>query len=378
MAFIPFCSVEVAFGNMQTLHDLINTCSAECKTLVVCDKFTTDLWGITEDIQRGIDAGHMAWVSKVPGNPTQQDVVNALTAVRGMDPGQILAIGGGSTIDLAKGVSNFHYLVKGKDITVELITDLLRSGSYKAEHQVIDIISIPSAAGTGSEVTQFATIWDVNKQAKFSIDTPQNYPKRSVIIPDLTLTLPLRLTLSTGLDALSHAIEAFWAKPTTYLVKDVALRAIDMIMTYLPQVLADPRNLEKRTAMCRASLLAGMSFAKTRTTACHSIGYPITMQFGLEHGLACALTLDAVSQINRSSIVLADDLFAVFEKHGGLRTWLDETCGDIVRLRLKDLGIPKDGIDSIVEGTFTKGRMDNNPVDISPAQVKEILLSIYE
>ena len=97
----------------------------------------------------------------------------------------------------------------------------------------------------------------------------------------------------------------------------------------------------------------------------------------MEHGLACALSLDAVSKINREKTVLADDLFAVFEKHGGLRNWLDKTSAGIVELRLSALGVPKEGIDEIVKGTFTKGRMDNNPVDISPEQVKEILLSVY-
>ncbi|WP_130862520.1 phosphonoacetaldehyde reductase [Bacilliculturomica massiliensis] len=372
----PFCSVEIEFSNMQGLHDLINT-GGDKKTLIVCDVFTTDIWGITDEIKAGVAAGHLAWVDKCPGNPTQQDVYNALMAVKELDPVQIIAIGGGSTIDLAKAVSAFHHLFKDEEITIPLITRALKEKSYTAPHPFIDIIAVPSAAGTGSEVTQFATIWDVDKVSKFSIDTKENYAKKAVVIPELTLSLPLRLTLSTGLDALSHAVESFWAKPTNYLVKDIALRAIDMIMTYLPQVLADPKNLELRTAMSRAALLAGMAFAKTRTTACHSISYPITMQYGLEHGLACALSLDAVSKINREKTALADMLFEVFEKHGGMRNWLDATCEGIVELRLSYFGIPKEGIDGIVEGTFTKGRMDNNPVDIKPEQVKEILLSVY-
>ncbi len=377
MSYLPFCSVEVEFSNMQGLHDLINHCDASKRTLVVCDAFTTDIWGITEDIKKGIAAGHLAWVDKCPGNPTQQDILDALDRVGDLQPEQILAIGGGSTIDLAKAVSAFYYLYYGRKVSLEEITQALKDKAYTQPHRFIDIIAVPSAAGTGSEVTRFATIWDVNKVSKFSIDCQENYAKKNVVIPELTLTLPARLTLSTGLDALCHATESFWAKPTNYLVKDIALRAIDLIMTNLPKVLADLQNLELRTAMCRGALLAGMAFAKTRTTACHSISYPITMQYGVEHGLACALSLDAVSKINREKTVLADDLFAVFEKHGGLRNWLDKTSAGIVELRLSALGVPKEGIDEIVKGTFTKGRMDNNPVDISPEQVKEILLSVY-
>ena len=377
MSYLPFCSVEVEFSNMQGLHDLINHCDASKRTLVVCDAFTTDIWGITEDIKKGIAAGHLAWVDKCPGNPTQQDILDALDRVGDLQPEQILAIGGGSTIDLAKAVSAFYYLYYGRKVSLEEITQALKDKAYTQPHRFIDIIAVPSAAGTGSEVTRFATIWDVNKVSKFSIDCQENYAKKNVVIPELTLTLPARLTLSTGLDALCHATESFWAKPTNYLVKDIALRAIDLIMTNLPKVLADLQNLELRTAMCRGALLAGMAFAKTRTTACHSISYPITMQYGVEHGLACALSLDAVSKINREKTVQADDLFAVFEKHGGLRNWLDKTSAGIVELRLSALGVPKEGIDEIVKGTFTKGRMDNNPVDISPEQVKEILLSVY-
>lgn len=377
MSYLPFCSVEVEFSNMQGLHDLINHCDASKRTLVVCDAFTTDIWGITEDIKKGIAAGHLAWVDKCPGNPTQQDILDALDRVGDLQPEQILAIGGGSTIDLAKAVSAFYYLYYGRKVSLEEITQALKDKAYTQPHRFIDIIAVPSAAGTGSEVTRFATIWDVNKVSKFSIDCQENYAKKNVVIPELTLTLPARLTLSTGLDALCHATESFWAKPTNYLVKDIALRAIGLIMTNLPKVLADLQNLELRTAMCRGALLAGMAFAKTRTTACHSISYPITMQYGVEHGLACALSLDAVSKINREKTVLADDLFAVFEKHGGLRNWLDKTSAGIVELRLSALGVPKEGIDEIVKGTFTKGRMDNNPVDISPEQVKEILLSVY-
>jgi alcohol dehydrogenase class IV len=379
MSYDPYCSVQIEFSNMQGLHDLINNCDESKKTLILCDRFTTDIWEISDEIQAGVDKGYLAWVDKCPGNPTQKDIVDALEIVGDLNPTQIFAIGGGSTIDLAKAISAFYYMFKEEGIQADIpiVTEGLRNKTYTKPHQFIDIIAIPSAAGTGSEVTRFATIWDVDKVSKFSIDCQENYAKKAIVIPDLTLSLPLRLTLSTGLDALSHAMESFWAKPTNYLVKDIALRAIDLIMTYLPKVLKDPKNLELRTAMSRGALLAGMAFAKTRTTACHSISYPITMQYGLEHGLACALSLDAVSKINREKTVLADMLFEVLEKHGGLKNWMEKTSEGIVEMRLSALGIPKEGIDEIVKGTFTKGRMDNNPVDISPEQVKEILLSVY-
>lgn len=378
MKYKPFCSVEVKFDTLQGLVDLINSCSKEEPTVVVADRLTTDIWGISHCIDKGVKDGYVAWVDKCPSNPTQREVISALEIAGDLNPDKIIAIGGGSSIDVGKSISALYYIMKGKNPDISMITEAIKTGAYKTDNRFIDIIAVPSTAGTGSEVTSFATVWDVGKEAKYSIDCPENYPKQALMIPELMLTLPARLTLSTGLDALSHAMESFWAKPTTYLVKDTAARAIDMIMTYLPKTLKEPGNLELRTAMSRAALLAGISFAVTRTTACHSMGYPMTMQYGVEHGFACALTMDAVSKINRSKTLLAEMLFEIFERHGGLQNWIDETCGDIIRLRLCSFGIPESGIDEIVQGTFTKGRMDNNPVDITPDQVRDILLSVYK
>ena len=382
MLNFEFCSpTKFVFGRdtQRKVGELVKEFGGS-RVLVVYGGGSVVRSGLLAQVLESLDAAGLyhTELGGVKPNP-RDDLVYAGIAIckeQGID--FVLPVGGGSAIDTAKGVSNFHYLFKGKEITVEAITELLKTGAYKAEHEVIDIISVPSAAGTGSEVTQFATIWDVNKTAKFSIDTPQNYPKMSLVIPELTLTLPQKLTFSTGVDALSHAVEAYWAKPTTFVVKDIALKAIDTIMTYLPKVLDDPQNLELRNYQSRGALLAGMAFARTRTTACHSISYAMTMQYGVPHGIACCMTLDPVSKINRDVIVCADDLFDTFEKHGGLQKWLDENAAKAgVSLKLKDWGVDEDGIDHLVTQTFTKGRMDNNPVDISPEKVKEILQGIY-
>ena len=135
MSYMPFCSVEVEFSNMQGLHDLINNCDESKHTLVVCDAFTTDIWGITEDIRRGMKSGHLAWVNKCPGNPTQQDVLDALKLVGELKPEQILAIGGGSTIDLSKAISAFYYLYYGRTVSLEEITQALRDKAYNTPHR---------------------------------------------------------------------------------------------------------------------------------------------------------------------------------------------------------------------------------------------------
>ena len=127
----------------------------------------------------------------------------------------------------------------------------------------------------------------------------------------------------------------------------------------------------------RGALLAGIAFSKTHTTACHSISYPITMRYNVPHGLACAFSLDAVSQLNRPAMEDADMLFGVYEKYGGLKQWMNDVYKNVVSLRLRDYGIPLTGIEEIVNDAFTKGRMDNNPVDLTPDQVCRILCNVY-
>lgn len=370
------CPIEILFRDKNYLMERIRSCGGEKRTVVVAERFTASLWGIEVILDEKVNEGAIFWLDKAIPNPTQADVIESIESIGDFQPNEIIAIGGGSSIDLSKAISAFYYLLKD-GVTAEKITEVIKSGAYRENNKNIDIIAIPSTSGTGSEVTKWATIWDINKKEKFSIDNYTLYAHQAIIIPELTCSLPAKLTLSTGLDALCHASEAFWAKPTTDLVKDTAYRAIEIILGNLKATLREPDVLEHREAMARGSLLAGLAFAQTRTTACHSISYPMTMKFGVPHGLACAISLDQVSKINRNAMKSGDLLFALYNQHGGLKNWIGDVCDGILTLNLRSFGIPKEGIDIIVENTFTKGRMDNNPVDISPEKVKEILLNVY-
>lgn len=369
------CPVEISFGDLNLLITKIRDCSPG--TVVMADQYTTDLWQITHHICAGVASGRISWISQIRSNPTQLDIIRALKQIRGIEPACILAIGGGSAIDLAKAVSTLHGLFNDKDCTPDDITEAIKSGAYRQKHQVVDVIAVPSTAGTGSEMTQWATVWDEDKQAKYSIDDASIYVKKALIIPELTVSLPPATTVSTAFDALCHACEAFWARQTSPVVKDIAVRAVDLVMEHLPLTLKDPANIRLRRWMMRGALLAGIAFSQTHTTACHSISYPMTMLYGVPHGLACALTLDQVARINRPATEDADLLFAVFDRHGGLKTWLQEASYGILSMRLRDHGILPADLDTIADRTFTAGRMDNNPVELPIETVRSILKAIY-
>ncbi|HHX50553.1 MAG TPA: phosphonoacetaldehyde reductase, partial [Clostridia bacterium] len=287
-------------------------------------------------------------------------------------------LGGGSIIDMAKSLVALSYLKNKGSLDYSDVLNSISNKEYLKFPDPIPIYAVPTTAGTGSEATGWATVWDLEGKRKYSIEASWLCPTSTWIIPEFTVTMPKRLTLATGLDALCHAVEAYWAKSSNVMVRELAKTSIRLIVKYLPKVLSDGTNLSYRKKMCLGSLFAGLAFAHTHTTACHSISYPLTMVFGMEHGLACALTLAQVMEINRPLIEDKADLMEALgvNSPAELQIWLDQLTAGIVKLRLGEFGIEGKDIPDLVSLSFTQGRMDNNPVDISPDDVYRMLRSL--
>lgn len=320
----------------------------------------------------------LTWINAIPSNPTYINVHDALKISKGKSPEVVIAIGGGSTMDMAKSCVGLAYLNNKDQLRKEDVLECIKTKDYLDNPINIPIYAIPTTAGTGSEVTRWATVWDLEDGAKYSIDALHLCPNKAYIIPEYTVSMSKRLTLSTGLDALCQATEAYWAKATNPMVKELSKVAIRLIVEYLPKVISDTNNLYYREKVFLGSLFSGLAFSNTRTTACHSISYPLTMKFGVEHGLACIMSLSKVMEINLSAIDEVDELFEVLGVRNTeeLQNWLDELTGDIVDLRLSSFGIKEENIDELVKMSFTLGRMDNNPVAITQDNVRKILESI--
>lgn len=376
--FTPFCSTEIVFTNPLELQETILSHVASKNVILVMTHSGESRWNLSSfvgEIEELADS--LIQISSVPSNPTQNDIALALETIRRegirASADLILAIGGGSCIDLAKGISAFYSLIYDPQCGSSLpsrILQMMKNKSYTSCNG-IDIIAVPTTSGTGSEVTQWATIWDMVNKEKYSIDCPQLKPKAAYLVPEFTVSLSKELTLSTGLDALSHAMEAYWSKFTTPLVQDVAYRAIELVVHNLKAVLESPSDVALRKRMARASLLAGIAFSKTRTTACHAISYPLTMLYNIPHGFAVALTLARVAEFNRGHFPNDDELYGVFSEYGGIDAWIDFVCEGVVLLRADAFGV-KD-IERVSKMACGNGRMGNNPVEIDVVDV-EILL----
>ena len=315
-----------------------------------------------------IDVSKFNVIDESIKNPDIHLLEKTLTDLK--KPDKIIAIGGGSTIDLAKAISAL-YSLEGD------VLESVREKKYLKNEKFIPIIAVPTTAGTGSECTKWATIWDFNGMKKYSIDADYLYPAESWLITELTLTMDYDMTLSTGLDALSHAMESYWSKPSNKYTRVLARDSIRIIQKYLPLVLKDMDNLKYRQKMLMGAFFAGLAFTNTRTTAAHSISYPLTMKYGINHGYAVAITLFEVLKRNWEYL---------YEKDEFLDAWNAESLDEVIkwfdslsegRIKLSSFGIKKEEITNIVKLATTGGRMDNNPIVFDEDEIKDILENVF-
>ncbi len=206
-------------------------------------------------------------------------------------PEVIVAIGGGSVIDAAKVLA-----VGGKGF--HAVRAHLETGgrSRSLPGRAVPLIIVPTTAGTGSEVTSWATVWDTEAAKKYSLAREDLYPTDAIVDPALMLSLPRDHTISTGLDALSHALESLWNVNANPVSTNFAISAARGVLRHLGPLLADAADITQRGHMAQAATLAGLAFSNTKTALAHSLSYPATLHHGIPHGIACSFTLPAVMQ----------------------------------------------------------------------------------
>ena len=201
----------------------------------------------------------------------------------------LVAVGGGSAIDTAKAL-----MVGTASGGFDELVGLLAKGAAFTPPRMKALIAVPTTAGTGSEVTPWATIWDRAAQKKYSLHLPETWPESAVVDPGLMLTLPAAVTLQSGLDALSHSLESIWNVNSNPISDTHAVAAAREVMATLPLLMRSPGDAKLRGRMALAALKAGLAFSNTKTALAHSISYEMTLRFGLPHGIACSFTLPMV------------------------------------------------------------------------------------
>ncbi len=226
---------------------------------------------------------------QVEENPTTSTCESGAKTCRDHQCDCVIALGGGSPIDAAKAIA-FLATNTGR------CTDYL--GNAKPRNSALPILAIPTTAGTGSEVTPYAVLVDIEKNTKRTLTGRDLFPRIALLDPNLTITQPREVTLATGLDALSQGMEGFISRKATRKGDILALETCRLIKRWLPVVLREPENLMARTAMLEAAMLSGCVIAQSGTTLVHGMGYYFTLHHGIAHGIANALLLSPVFQWN--------------------------------------------------------------------------------
>jgi alcohol dehydrogenase class IV len=292
----------------------------------------------------------------------------------------LLAIGGGSCIDLAKGVA----ILSGNGGQI-----LDYEGIDHATSPIPPMVMVPTTAGSGSDVSQFCVVTDTRRQFKATIGGRALVPEISLTDPELLTTMSAELTAYTGIDALSHAIESLVSVACDFLSKGLAMAAIAGIIEHLPVAVQDPLDLSAREGMARASLQAGMAFTNALLGATHAIAHQIGGALDLPHGLLNAILLPHVMRFNAETH--AERYVDVAHALGVMTERLDaNTAAERAIERVEELsqalGIPSGlheiGIDPADFDTFAHNALRDayiatNPRSVSEDDVRGICIAAY-
>jgi phosphonate metabolism-associated iron-containing alcohol dehydrogenase len=362
--------VRITFGpdSLQKLPEIFAGLPGR-RVALITDRSILDAVGIADRLTAWVGNRELSIFDGAEPNPSVTNAQAAVDFSRKSGAEVILGIGGGSALDVAKIVA--ATIPNGGEVMPILEKQVAVSAAS------LPTVMLPTTAGTGSEVTRWGTLWDHELKKKYSMEGMTMYPTHAVLDPKLTLTLPEIFTSTTGMDALSHAMEAYWNKNANAVSDVYALEAVRRIFEALPMVVGNPINLEHRSKMLFASLLAGLAFSNTKTAAAHSLSYPMTLNFGVVHGQASSITLPALLRFNAEASL--DRMTQLSRAVGG--NSIDSGARRIqvllqrvgLKTSLSELGIDANGIELCVREGYTPDRAGHNLRDLDANGLREVL-----
>jgi len=284
--------------------------------------------------------------------------------VKAFGPDAVIGIGGGSAMDLAKLVS---VLFTGEQRPVDII------GTNQVNRRDVRLITVATTSGTGSEVTPIAVLTDTREKLKKGVVSRYLIPDVAIVDPELTVSMPPSITASTGMDAMTHCIEAYTNRYAHPIIDNIALEGIRWIGTHLERAVKNGNDLEARTAMSLGSLYGGMCLGPVNTAGVHALAYPLGGEFKISHGVSNSVLLPFVMVHNLPECVEKYAKIAeVIGVPGGsspetaakkaIRKIRDISNSCNIPPDLKSLNIPESAISAMAEAAMNVTRLlDNNP-----------------
>ncbi len=312
--------------------------------------------------------------------PTVNDFKQILGVARAFQADSVIGVGGGSVLDICK-------LVAALIDSEQQVEDLFGTGFVA--RRGCWFACMPTTAGTGSEVSPNAILLDERDKLKKGIVSPYLIADVAYVDPQLTVTVPAKVTAETGMDALTHCIEAYTNKFAHPAVDMYALMGIKLIAANLLRAVKDGKDIEAREALLLGSLYGGLCLGPVNTAAVHALSYPLGGEFHISHGLSNAILLPSVMKFNRSAnlekyaqVALAcgapqganDDETA--QNGVDFVTQLSKDCG--IPTTLSEIGIPHEAVDRMAKAAMEVQRLlKNNPRLVTEADAKAIYESLY-
>ncbi len=286
--------------------------------------------------------------SDVEPDPSTDTVYRGVERMMSFNPDMVVAFGGGSPIDAAKGMWLFYEQpdIRFEDLALRFVDIRKRAMGFPELGKKAIFVGIPTTSGTGSEVTAFAVITDKATGIKYPLADYELTPDIAIIDPELTYTVPRSVTADTGMDVLAHAVEAYVSVMASDYTDALALQAIKMLFKYLPIAYEEPTNEKAREKMHNASTMAGMAFTNAFLGINHSLAHKIGGQFHVPHGRANAILLPHVIRYNAST----PSKYTAYPKYE--YPVADRKYQEIARALGLPASTPEEGVDSLVAAIY--------------------------
>ncbi len=364
-------------GARKELPEVLNRMGLK-KALVCSDKGLIKV-GTTAKVTEVLDGINFPYeiYSEIKPNPTVTNVKQGVEAFKNSGADCIIAIGGGSSMDTAKGIG----IVSNNPEFADIVS---LEGVAPTKHKSVPIIALPTTAGTGAEVTINYVIIDEERQAKMVCVDPNDIPAVAIVDPELMYSLPKGLTAATGMDALTHAIEGYITKGAWVMSDMYELQAIKMIAENLPIAVEEPTNPVGREGMALAQYIAAQAFSNVGLGLVHGMAHPMGSLHDIPHGVANALLLPTIMEFNMPKCI---EKFGVIAKTMGVNTdgmtaeQAAQAAVDAVKAlsirvgipqTLTELGIKESDIPALAAQAIADVCTPGNPRDVTEAEIVEL------
>lgn len=373
---------KVEFGNgvIQLLPDYINKYNGK-NVLIVTDKGIVSS-GLLKPILNHLEKSNISYeiFQDVESNPSDEVAEKGAMFAKNNDVDILVAIGGGSSIDAAKAIS----------ILLSHNQKLIKYEGYDTlTNDCFPVIAIPTTAGTGSEVTIWTVITNNETKKKFAIGSEKLAPVVALVDPELTYTLPPGLTSSTGIDALTHAIEAYTSKRANIITDQLALEAIRLIAKYIKRATYNSHDYEAKSAMLLASLIAGIAFNNSDLGAVHCMSEAVGGLYNTPHGVTNAVLLPYVMEYN--AVVCEEKMAKISEVMGvnvsnkdnrqkaklAVET-VKQICQDLKIPTFKELGAKIEDFKLLANRAMENVSLEGNPRDMKEDDFYYLFMRAYE